>query len=50
MDIALLKTKKYKNKDFYELHDENHVYDIEPGQDAIAIGFPLGQDNIKYTS
>ena len=49
MDIALLKTKTYKNKDFYELHDENYVYDIEPGEDAIAIGFPLGQDNIKYT-
>jgi len=49
MDIALLKTKTYKNKDFYELHNENHVYDIQPGQDTIAIGFPLGQDNIKYT-
>ena len=49
MDIALLKTKTYKNKDFYELHEENHVYDIFPGEDAIAIGFPLGQDNIKYT-
>ena len=48
MDIALLKTKTYKNKDFYELHDENHIYEIEPGEDAIAIGFPLGQDNIKY--
>jgi S1-C subfamily serine protease len=49
MDIALLKTKNYKNKDFYQLHEENHIYDIEPGEDAIAIGFPLGQDNIKYT-
>ena len=49
MDIALLKTKNYKNKDCYKLHDENYVYDISPGEDAIAIGFPLGQDNIKYT-
>ena len=39
MDIALLKTKTYKNKDFYELHDENYVYDIEPGEDAIAVWF-----------
>ena len=49
MDIALLKTKTYKNKDFYELHEQNYVYDIQPGEDAVAIGFPLGQDNIKYT-
>ena len=49
MDIALLKTKNYKNKDFYKLHEENYIYDIHPGSDALAIGFPLGQDNIKYT-
>ncbi len=49
LDIALLKTKNYKNKDFYHLHDNDHIYDISPGEDVFAIGFPLGQDNIKYT-
>ena len=49
LDIALLKTKNYKNKDFYHLHDNEHIYDISPGADVLAIGFPLGQDNIKYT-
>ena len=49
LDIALLKTKDFKNKDYYELHDQNTIYDIKPGSDVYAIGFPLGQDNIKYT-
>jgi serine protease Do len=49
LDIALLKTKNYKNTDYYELHDQQTIYDIKPGSDVYAIGFPLGQDNIKYT-
>ena len=49
LDIALLKTKNYKNTDYYELHDQKTIYDIKPGSDVYAIGFPLGQDNIKYT-
>jgi serine protease Do len=49
LDIALLKTKDYQNEDYYELHDQNTIYDIKPGSDVYAIGFPLGQDNIKYT-
>ena len=49
LDIALLKTKDYQNKDYYELHEPNTIYDIKPGSDVYAIGFPLGQDNIKYT-
>jgi serine protease Do len=49
LDIALLKTIDYKNKDYYELHDKNEIYDIKPGCDVYAVGFPLGQDNIKYT-
>ena len=49
LDIALLKTKNYKNTDYYELHEQQTIYDIKPGSDVYAIGFPLGQDNIKYT-
>ena len=49
LDIALLKTKKYKNTDYYELHKQDTIYEIKPGSDVYAIGFPLGQDNIKYT-
>lgn len=49
LDLALLKTINYKNKDFYELHNKDEVYNIKPGGDVYAIGFPLGQDNIKYT-
>ena len=39
-DIALLKTKTYKNKDFYKLHSRKHIYLIKPGCDVYAIGFP----------
>jgi len=49
LDLALLKTKDFKNEDYYELHDQNTIYEIKPGSDVYAIGFPLGQDNIKYT-
>ena len=42
LDIALLKTINYKNKDFYELHNKDEVYNIKPGGDVYAIGFPLG--------
>ena len=49
LDIALLKTKKYKNKEFYDLHEKNYIYDLKPGVDVFAVGFPLGQDNIKFT-
>ena len=49
LDIALLKTVNYKNKDYYKLHNRKKIYVIKPGCDVYAIGFPLGQDNIKYT-
>ena len=49
LDIALLKTINYKNKEFYELHEPDYIYEINQGTDVLAIGFPLGQDNIKYT-
>jgi S1-C subfamily serine protease len=49
LDLAVLRTKKYKNKEFYKLHEENYIFKMKPGTDVYAIGFPLGQDNIKYT-
>ena len=48
-DIALLKTKNYKNKEYYELHDNRKIYELSPGIDVYAIGFPLGQTNLKIT-
>lgn len=48
-DIALLKTKNYKNQEYYELHNSNKIYEIIPGIDVYAIGFPLGQTNLKIT-
>ena len=48
LDIALLKTKDFKNKDYYELHDQNTIYDIKPEVMFMRLVF-LGQDNIKYT-
>ena len=49
LDIALLKTINYKNEDFYTLHDRSKIYTMTPGEDVYAIGFPLGQDNLKFT-
>ena len=49
LDLALLKTKNYINDAYYELHDEKEIYKIKPGKDVYAIGFPLGQDHLKYT-
>jgi len=48
-DIALLKTINYQNEEFYELHDRKEIYTIKPGCEVYAIGFPLGQDNLKFT-
>jgi S1-C subfamily serine protease len=49
LDIALLKTIDYKNEDYYELHNRTHIYTMKPGEDVYAVGFPLGQDNLKFT-
>ena len=51
LDIALLKVRNnsYKNKDYYELHYNKKIYEINSGVDVFAIGFPLGQDNLKIT-
>ena len=46
LDIAILKIKGFKNKSFFELGDSNK---IKFGEESIAIGYPLGQDNLKIT-
>ena len=45
-DIALLKIKGYKNTHCLKLGDSKK---IDFGEDSIAIGYPLGQDNLKIT-
>ena len=49
LDIALLKTVDFLNEEYYELHNEKYMYNMDIGCDVFAIGFPLGQDNIKIT-
>lgn len=49
LDIALLKTIDYVNEEYYELHSREEIYTIKPGSEVYAIGFPLGQDNLKFT-
>lgn len=46
LDLAILKIKNYKNKDYFQLGDSNK---IKFGQDSMAIGYPLGQNNLKIT-
>jgi serine protease Do len=46
-DIALLKVKGFKTKAFLKLH--LNTYKINPGEESFAIGFPLGQENMKIT-
>lgn len=45
-DIALLKIINYKNKEFLELGSGN---DAKNGSTSYAVGYPLGQDNLKIT-
>lgn len=45
-DMALLKIKEYKNTHYLKLGDSKK---INFGEDSIAIGYPLGQDNLKIT-
>ena len=46
-DIAVIKILNYKNKiDYLKLGNSDK---IEPGEDVIAIGYPLGQDKLKVT-
>jgi hypothetical protein len=45
-DLALLKIRDYKNKEFMVLGDASK---IEIGATSIAVGYPMGQDNLKIT-
>ena len=49
LDLAILKTKDYIPVDFYELHDKDFVYSVEPSSEVYAVGFPLAQKNLKFT-
>ena len=49
LDLAILKTKDYTPVDFYELHDKDFVYSVEPSSEVYAVGFPLAQKNLKFT-
>lgn len=50
-DLAVLqidkKKTKYKNRSFCELDDGKTI--IEPGLETFALGYPLGQNNMKIT-
>lgn len=46
LDIAVLKIKDYKNKYFLKIGNSKN---INFGDESIAIGYPLGQDNLKIT-
>ena len=48
-DIAVLRIKGYKNKSFFNLLEKDKFYDLELGKEIFALGFPLGQDNLKIT-
>ena len=46
-DIAVIKILNYKNKiDYLKLGNSD---EIEPGEDVMALGYPLGQDKLKIT-
>lgn len=45
-DIGVLKILDYKTENFLEIGDSNK---INFGDESFAIGFPLGQDNLKIT-
>ena len=45
-DIALLESIEYKNKSYFKLSDGK---DIKSGNEVYAVGFPLGQSNLKVT-
>ena len=45
-DVALLKIKGFKNTHCFKLGDSKK---IQFGDDSLALGYPLGQDNVKIT-
>ena len=46
-DIAVLKIEGYKNKTYCKL--DNGKTTIKSGVETIAVGYPLGQNNLKFT-
>ena len=46
LDLALLKTDQYKNKEFLELGESSSIV---KGDELLAVGYPLGQEKIKVT-
>ena len=46
-DLALVKIKNYKNKFYCEL--SSTIDNIKLGTETYALGFPLGQENLKIT-
>jgi serine protease Do len=46
-DLAILKIKKYKNKNYLKFAESDKV---KSGDKVIALGYPLGQDRLKRTS
>ena len=49
-DISLLKIKNYKPKNYLSLIDEDEIFNMNIGNEVIAVGFPLGQENLKMTN
>ena len=47
-DIAMIRIEDYTNQEFCKLHEANDS-NIKPGDETYALGFPLGQDNLKVT-
>ena len=47
LDIALLRTTDYESADFLEMDDSDQVKMTE---EVYAVGYPLGQINVKYSS
>ena len=47
LDIALLKTNKYKSSSFIELGNSDNIKQTDK---VYVIGYPLGQETVKYSS
>ena len=48
-DLALIRMKTYKNKGYLKLIESDAFYNIESGSKVLAVGFPLGQNNLKLS-
>ena len=47
-DLAMIQIEDYKNTQFCKLHEASDA-SIKPGDETYALGFPMGQDNLKVT-